>query len=103
MSTARLTNSVNTTSCSKDTVTDGTAWADWTICCVEQKSMSEPRRVPADENQRFHCFQRNAATVLIRLSEQTDPCGGLIAAHKFVLPTPVSSLSLQATGSTMLQ
>src|SRR6184192_2833595 len=39
--TARLTNSVNTALCWKDTVTDGTAWADWTICCVERRSTSE--------------------------------------------------------------
>src|SRR5438477_5451268 len=39
--TARLRSSVNTALCWKDTVTDGTAWADWTIGGVERRSTSE--------------------------------------------------------------
>ena len=63
----------------------------------ERTSTCPGRRKPA-----LSLFQRKAATVLMRPSEQTDPGGGIIAARQFVRPTPVSSLSIKASGFTML-
>src|SRR5439155_11821334 len=63
----------------------------------ERTSTCPGRRKPA-----LSLFQRKAATVLMRPSEQTDPGGGIIAARQFVRPTPVTSLSIKASGFTML-